>query len=296
MTDRSYRYVTLDVFTAQRFGGNPLAVLPEAEGLSDAEMQAIAREFNFSETTFVLPPANPTHTARVRIFTPTKEMPFAGHPNIGTATVLAWERLARGEALPQPFLFEEVAGLVPVAVRVEGGAVLDAELRAPLPLSRLAMLDPAGLATCLSLGAEDVVTAAHRPQVVSVGAPFVVVELSGLEALGRIRPNPVAWDAVLPRDGASAIYAYVRMSRDTLRARMFTRSLYEDPATGSATAAATALLLALFGEARIALTVHQGVEMGRPSLLQATAWRDGKGVAAGVAGGCVPVMQGRLRL
>lgn len=293
---RHYRYVTVDVFTSERFGGNPLAVLPEADGLSEAEMQAIAREFNFSETTFVLPPTDPAHTARVRIFTPSREMPFAGHPNIGTAVVLAWERQARGEPVPQPFLFEEVAGLVPVTVRLEQGSVLDAELRAPLPLSRRAILDPSQVAACLSLEAADVVAAAHPPQVVSVGAPFLVVELAGLEALGRIKPNPVAWGAALPRDGASSIYAYVRTAGNALRSRMFTRSLYEDPATGSATAAATALLLDLSGDEHLALTVHQGVEMGRPSLLHATAQREGEGIVAGVAGGCVPVMEGRLQL
>jgi trans-2,3-dihydro-3-hydroxyanthranilate isomerase len=296
MTERSYRYVTVDVFTDRRFGGNPLAVFPEAAGLTDAEMQAIAREFNYSETTFVLPPADPAHTAQVRIFTPTREMPFAGHPNIGTACVLAGELLTRGVAVPCPLLFEEVAGLVPVTVRLDGGAVREAKLRAPQPLSRHAVLDPAVVADCLSLAEADVTTSTHSPQVVTVGAPFLVAEVAGPEALSRIRPNPPAWEAALPRDGASSIYAYTRMPDGTLRARMFTRSLYEDPATGSATAAATALLLDLSGQPDMALTVHQGVEMGRPSLLRATAWREDGGIAAGVAGGCVPVMAGSLRL
>jgi trans-2,3-dihydro-3-hydroxyanthranilate isomerase len=296
MASRSYRYVTVDVFTTDRFGGNPLAVLPEASGLTDAEMQAIAREFNFSETSFVLPPENPMHSARVRIFTPAREMPFAGHPNIGTAVVLAWERLSRREPVPEPFLFEEVAGLVPVAVQLEQGSVVAAELRAPVPLSRHAVLEPTGVAGCLSLEANDVAVTGHQPQVVSVGTPFLVVELSNLTALSRIKPNPVNWESLLPHDGASAIYAYVRMPGGALRSRMFTRSLYEDPATGSATAAAVALILDLSGQEQIALQVHQGVEMGRPSLLHATAWRDGSGIVAGVAGSCVPVMEGRLQL
>jgi trans-2,3-dihydro-3-hydroxyanthranilate isomerase len=296
MASRTYRYVTVDVFTTERFGGNPLAVLPEASGLSDAEMQAIAREFNFSETSFVLPPEDPDNTARVRIFTPTREMPFAGHPNIGTAVVLAWARLARREPVPEPFLFEEVAGLVPVAVRLEQGSVLAAELRAPVPFSRHAVLDPAGVAACLSLEATDVMVAAHPPQVVSVGTPFLAVELASLAALGRTRPNPVCWEAVLPCDGASSIYAYMRMPGDALRSRMFTRSLYEDPATGSATAAVAALILDLSGQQQLALQVHQGVEMRRPSLLHATTRRESAGIVAGVAGSCVPVMEGRLQL
>lgn len=296
MTARGYRYVTVDVFTATRFGGNPLAVLPEAAGLEGAEMQRIAREFNYSETAFVLPPQNLAHSAQVRIFTPGRELPFAGHPNIGTATVLAWERLARGAALPESFLFEEAAGLVPVTPRLSEGRVTGAALRAPRPLSRHAVLEAEAVAACLSLAPGEIRLSAHPPQVASVGTPFVLVELTGPEALGRIRPNPVAWQAALPRDGATSIYAYVQEPGGALRARMFTRDLHEDPATGSATATAAALRLDLSAADALSLRVRQGVEMGRPSLLEARAWRAAEGVLAGVAGDCVPVMEGRLRL
>src|SRR5271170_2400470 len=129
------RYVTTDVFTDQMFGGNPLAVVLDAEDLSTTQMQAIALEFNYSETTFVLPPGDPAHTAKVRIFTPRTEVPFAGHPNIGTAFLLAREREARGEPVVDGFLFEEAAGLVPVRLIREGGDLVGAELRAPELLS-----------------------------------------------------------------------------------------------------------------------------------------------------------------
>lgn len=295
MSGGRYRFVTVDVFASERYAGNPLAVLPEAAGLDEAAMQRIAREFNLSETAFVLPPEEPGHGARVRIFTPTREMPFAGHPNIGTGFVLAAEMAARGEAVPEVLLFEEIAGLVPVRPLLEGGVVAGASLEAPQALSRLGGCGAAEVAACLSLRAEDVVVTGHAPQVVSVGAPFLVAELAGLEALGRVRPDPVAWGGTLPRDGASSIYAYVRLAEGGLRSRMFTRELYEDPATGSATATVAALLLDLSGEERLSLTVRQGVEMGRASLLRARAWREGGAVRAGVAGDCAKVMEGWLR-
>ncbi len=294
MSRRARRYVTADVFTNQAFGGNPLAVVLEAEGLDTAAMQAIAAEFNYSETSFVLPPADPAHTAQVRIFTPVREMPFAGHPNLGTAFVLAREMAARGEPVPETLAFEEIAGLVTIALRQEGEAVVGGELRAPQPLSLHAGLDAGAVAACLSLAPEDVAVAAHPPRVASVGVAFLLVELRSLEALGRIRPNASAWDAALPRDGARSIYAYVRDGEGRLRSRMFTRQLYEDPATGSATATTAALLLHLSGGEALSLEVRQGVEMGRPSLLLARARRGAEGITAWVGGNCVTMMEGRL--
>src|SRR3984885_15879207 len=129
------RYITVDVFTDRAFGGNPLAVVLDAEGLSTAQMQAIANEFNYSETTFVLPPRVSEHTAHVRIFTPRIEVPFAGHPNVGTAVVVAREWEANGRAPVDRFVFEEAAGLVSMRLLRDGGVVVGAELTAPEPLS-----------------------------------------------------------------------------------------------------------------------------------------------------------------
>jgi trans-2,3-dihydro-3-hydroxyanthranilate isomerase len=289
------RYVTTDVFTDRPFGGNPLAVVLDAEGLDSAAMQTIAAEFNYSETSFVLPPQDLAHTAQVRIFTPAREMPFAGHPNLGTAFALAQDLAARGQPVPEHFVFEEIAGLVNVALRRRDGAVTGGELRAPQPLSLASALEPGAIAACLSLQPGDVVTAAHPPQVASVGVPFVLVEVAGLEALGRIRPNGTAWEVALPRDAAQSIYAYVRTGPGTLRSRMFTRQLYEDPATGSATATTGALLLHLSGDDSLELEVRQGVEMGRPSLLLVRARREDGQVKAWVGGDCVPMMAGTFR-
>src|SRR5207244_1729600 len=159
------RYITVDVFTDRAFGGNPLAVVLDAAKLSTAQMQAIATEFNYSETTFVLPPADKANNAQVRIFTVRKELPFAGHPNVGTAFVLA----TRAKKPPARLLFEEIAGLVPVEIRSEGGKVVSAELTAPQPLRRSTVVSAEQAAACLSLSAFDIGTDRHAPQIVSVG-------------------------------------------------------------------------------------------------------------------------------
>ena len=184
-----YRYVTADVFTSTRFCGNPLAVVLGAQGLSDAQMQAITIEFGYSETTFVLPPRDPAHTAWVRIFTPDREIPFAGHPNVGTAFVLA----QTASATAADFVFEEAAGLVPIRLFRDGGQVTGAELAAPEPLSRRSQMAAEQAAQCLSLAPGDIVTARHPPQVVSAGLPFLAVELTSREALRRARPDPAAY-------------------------------------------------------------------------------------------------------
>jgi len=230
-------------------------------------------------------------------------MPFAGHPNVGTAFVLARQMAARGEAVPDRLVFAEIAGLVPVDLLREGGAVVGAELTAPEVLSRRARVTPEQAAACLSLTAEDVRADAHPPQVVSVGLPFLVVELALRDALCRAKPDPVAYDSLLPLDGAFSVYAYARdvgtgasEAGTDLQARMFTRRMTEDPATGSATAAVTALLTEVQGKAELHLRVGQGVDMGRPSLLLARASRRDGGVTAFVGGRCVTVMEGGFLL
>src|SRR5207248_5286566 len=186
-----YRYYTCDVFTETRFGGNPLAVLPKAEGLSDHQMQQIAREFNFSETTFVFP-ARTGHTRHVRIFTPAAEIPFAGHPNGGTAFVLA----AAGEFgkinSSLSVTFEEEAGLVSVAIRAEQGKIVSCELAAPQSLSLGKTVRAELVASAVSLNRQDIVTDTHHPQICSVGLPFVFTELKDRSALERARIN-LSW-------------------------------------------------------------------------------------------------------
>jgi trans-2,3-dihydro-3-hydroxyanthranilate isomerase len=296
------RYITVDVFTDRAFGGNPLAVVLDAGGLSTAQMQAIASEFNYSETTFVLPPQDPTHDAQVRIFTVNREIPFAGHPNVGTAFVLA----TQAAKPPARLRFEEKAGLVPVEILTDGDRAVGAELTAPQPLGKLARLTAEQAAACLSLTAADIRNDRHPPQIVSVGLPFLVVELASRDALRRTKPDAAAFAKTFPRDGSDAVYFYTRdvpptEARD-LQARMFhpgSGGLSEDPATGSATVAAAALLadLASEREGELKLRIGQGVDMGRPSLLLTRVRKaNGAVVSAHVGGHCVQMMEGSFRL
>jgi trans-2,3-dihydro-3-hydroxyanthranilate isomerase len=297
------RYITVDVFTDRAFGGNPLAVVLDADGLSTDQMQAIAIEFNYAETTFVLPPRDRAHDAEVRIFTVTAEIPFAGHPNVGTAFVLA----SRAERTPERLLFEEKAGLVTVDILKAQGKVNGGELTAPQPLQRFSQFSLEQTAACLSLDTADIKTERHPPQIVSVGVPFVVAELASREALRRARPDAAAFAGALPREGAFAIYFYTRDVAANekpcdLQARMFfpgIGAIIEDPATGSATVAAAALLadLDVMRDGELSLRIGQGVDMGRPSLLLARARKQGgKVVSAHVGGGCVAMMEGTFHL
>lgn len=300
-------YETFDVFTTTRFGGNPLAVVADARGLDDETMQRIATEFNYSESTFVLPPEDPANTARVRIFTPASELPFAGHPNVGTAFALARLGEVFGRPVGDAMRFEERAGLVEVEVLREAGDVAGAKIRAPQDPELGPAIDVATIVACASLSPDDVVMTNHEPQKASVGIPFAFAELASLEALARAKPNPVAFDAAddaYPHvDDAFALFMYVRTGDDPMRvrARMFAplSGIPEDPATGSASAALGALLGSLLAteDGTFGLVVEQGVEMGRPSRIEVSAII-AAGTVAGVtiAGPCVPVMRGVLDL
>jgi trans-2,3-dihydro-3-hydroxyanthranilate isomerase len=310
------RYVTADVFTDQMFGGNPLAVVLDAEGLSTIQMQAIALEFNYSETTFVLPPDDSAHTAQVRIFTPRTEVPFAGHPNVGTAFLLARESPFAAAATASAagiFVFEETAGLVPLKLLREHGVTVGAELRAPEALSQRTIVSREVAAACLSLDPRDIAMPVHAPRIVSVGLPFLVIELTSRDALRRSKPNIAAHAEILPLDGADAIFAYWRARDESpgsdetvLHARTFSPldGIVEDPATGSACAATIALLATLESgtlgagaRPKRAWRIHQGVDMGRPSLLLGrTAVREGKAIETYIGGRCVAVLEGTLVL
>jgi trans-2,3-dihydro-3-hydroxyanthranilate isomerase len=297
------RYITVDVFTDRAFGGNPLAVVLDAGGLSAAQMQAIATEFNYAETTFVLPPRESAHDAEVRIFTAIREIPFAGHPNVGTAFVLA----TQAKQSPERLAFEEKAGVVPVEILKQDGKVVGAELTAPQPLKRLTEVSVEKAAACISLSAADIKTDRHRPHIISVGLPFLAVEVAAREALRRAKPNAEAFARTFPIDESVAVYFYTRdvppdEAPCDLQARMFhpgASGLKEDPATGSATVAAAALLADLASEqdGEFKLRIGQGIDMGRPSLLL-TRVRKEKGTvtSAHVGGACVQMMEGTFRL
>lgn len=301
------RYVTLDVFTQTRFTGNPLAVILDAQGLSSADMQAIATEFNYSETTFVLPPKDPANSAQVRIFTPTMEVPFAGHPNVGTAYVLGQQADIFGKPVGNTLRFEEKAGLVEVSLKREDGKVTAASIRAPQGLSTGSTVDVESVAKCLSLAPENIRTDNHQPLYASVGLAFVFVELDGLDALARAAPDLASFKAAAktyPGQGLDfPIFLYVRdASRPWhIRARMFSPldNVPEDPATGSASAALAAYLVEtctdLDANGTSAITIEQGVEMGRRSVIRLDVTkRDGKVTDVLVGGSCAMVMRGEL--
>ncbi len=294
---RRFAYITLDVFTETRFGGNPLAVFPSAAGMSEAEMQALAAEMNYSETTFVLPPENPANTARVRIFNRTAEMPFAGHPNVGTGFVLAGLRPDAGDTLR----FEEIAGLVEIRIeRDEAGQVRGAEIAAPQPLQLLGTLPAPGVAECLGLDPADIVNTSHVPTRATTGVDFVFVEVTE-EALGFAAPDIAAYRRLAEAERENAerlsIFLYAR-EESRIRARMFSplSGTWEDAATGSANATLGALLLSLGDAESARYESRQGVEMGRPSNLIVTARRTADGIRASVAGSCVPVFRGEVEL
>lgn len=300
----AYAFVTVDVFTDRRFGGNPLAVFPDAAGLSADDMQALAAEFNLSETTFVLPPDDPRHSARVRIFGPRSELPFAGHPNVGTGFVLA----RRMENPPEHFTFEEPAGLVRVHVlRNADGAIDGARVAAPRSLSLGSAVPTETIAACAGLAPEDIVTTAHTPLIASVGMPFAIAEVDGLGPLARATPDLAAFRAAAARFGAETegfkllLYAARAGNALTPRMRMFAplSGVMEDPATGSAAAALAALLTSRAPGDNVSLTfeIEQGIELGRPSRILASGRKTGEGpVSATVAGTCVPVLQGTVTL
>jgi trans-2,3-dihydro-3-hydroxyanthranilate isomerase len=295
-------FMTVDVFTDRRFGGNPLAVVPDATGLTTAQMQMIAAEFNLSETTFVLPPHDTAHTAEVRIFTPKAELPFAGHPNVGTAYVLGRQGEVHGRPIGGPLIFEEQAGLVPIDLLKDDGAVTGARLTAPQPLSRGPEVPVDIIAAACSLAADDIEIANHRPCVASCGTPFVFAELTSRQALGAAQPRAHVFAEHLPLGGATGIHLYVRDGGEVeIRARMFAplHGVPEDPATGSANVALAGLIASLLSapEASLQLRIAQGVEMGRPSLLYASAEKHaGKVTQTQIGGSCIAVMSGTIEL
>ncbi len=288
---------TCDVFTATAFAGNPLAIVLEADDLSPAQMQVIAREFNLSETIFVQRPRDPAHTARVRIFFPTAEIPFAGHPTIGCAIHLATAAHPAGD-FTADLVLEEEAGLVPVRV-TRRGAVLEAEFTAPVLPHRVAVTpDPALVAAALGLSPGDLGAA---PAVWQGGPAFLYVPLAGLDTLARARPMEPQWSELMAAAGVDSAYLYAPGADCDFRARMFspTAGIPEDPATGSATAILAAQLDAA-GHLRLGIQsfhLRQGVEMGRPSDLTLTIDRDAEGITAiRIRGAAVPVAEGRIRV
>ncbi|HZS60238.1 MAG TPA: PhzF family phenazine biosynthesis protein [Gemmatimonadaceae bacterium] len=296
-----YRFHTADVFTQKRFGGNPLAVFPDARGLTATQMALLAREFNLSETVFVLPPADPANTRRLHIFTPGRELPFAGHPTVGAAFVLA----ALGE-IPTPtpetrIVFEEGIGLVPVTIHSRDGAPRFTQLTvAQLPALGAPPPALSAVAAMLSLSPDDIVHDENAIQTVSCGVPFLMVPLKSREALRDVKPRADLFRATLAPSRTTEVYVFWDNGA-RVHARMFVLDpeLKEDPATGSACASLGGYLSWHGRTARgstSTISVEQGLDMGRPSLLEVevdTA-ADGKVTGVRVGGASVLVAEGSI--
>lgn len=285
---------TLDVFTDPPYSGNPLAVVRDAGHLTTAQMQTIAREFNLSETIFVMPPRDPAHTARVRIFFPTAEIPFAGHPTVGCAIHLATE--AHQGDFTATITLEEEAGLVPVTVTRQGQTIR-AEFVAPVIPQPTAIAPRDLAARALDLAPEAL--AAHMLRALKGGPAFLFVGLTTLAALARARPIEPHWSALMQAAGVDGAFLYAPGDGVDYRTRMFspTAGIPEDPATGSASAILAGQLLAegALTEGETRLTLRQGVEMGRPSDIWLTAIvANGALSEIRIMGGAVPVSSGHL--
>src|SRR5881275_3540328 len=299
------RYLTTDVFTDHLFGGNQLAVFPDASGIAPELMPQIAREFNYSETTFVLPPTDPKNTCRVRIFTPASELAFAGHPTIGTAHVLATIGAVELTGEETHLVLEEGVGPVPVTVRATDGKPTFAQLTvAKLPEVLAPPPRADRLAAMLSLTTNDLVGSDMPPETISCGTPFLFVPLRDRRAVACARPKPELFEETLRGYATNMVMVFAldaeRPSSD-VRARMFAPliGVPEDPATGSA-AVGLGGYLAVRSPRRdgtLRWRVEQGFEMGRPSILEVEAdKRDGKVTAARVGGRTVMMCEGTIEI
>ena len=299
------RYVVLDVFTSRPLEGNPLAVVLDADGLDTVAMQRIARQFNLSETVFVRPAVHPAHSAEIRIFTPGRELPFAGHPTVGTAALLAEERFGDVEtAIDAVVVLEERVGVVRAAVRLDPVRATYAEFDAPrLPRPLSVELPSKGeIAGALGLDATDIGFENHVPSAFEAGVPFAFLPLSGLDAVARARLDATTWRRVCGKFGALPVYLYCRETQNhdsTFHARMFDvdTGIGEDPATGSAAAAFAGVVWRFDTPTRGGHhhRIEQGFEMGRPSLIDLTLEVDGRELTAvRIGGAAVRVAEGTL--
>jgi trans-2,3-dihydro-3-hydroxyanthranilate isomerase len=300
-----HRYLTADVFTSRAFGGNPLAVFPDAREIPADLMQPIAREFNYSETTFVLPPADPSHTAKVRIFTPGGELQFAGHPTVGTAHVLASIGAVKLTGETTGIVLEEGVGPVPVSIRGANGRPVFAQLSvAKLPEVGPPPPSNEMLAAMLSLGREDLVGGAMMPEAVSCGTPFLFVPLKDRGAVAHARVKLELYDETLGGYLTNKVFVFAMDAErpgSDVRARMFAPSIGvpEDPATGSAAVGLGGYLAARDPrrDGTLRWIVEQGFEMGRPSILEVEVdKRSGAVTGVRVGGESIIICEGTMTL
>ena len=302
----SLAYHTLDVFTETRFAGNALAVVHGADDLTAVQMQTVAREFNLSETVFLLKPARPTNTARVRIFTPAVELPFAGHPTVGTAVLLAELRNAGAAGEQEAIVtLEEAIGTVRVGVRLKPNAATFAEFDAPkVPEETGGLPSAERIAAALDLIPNEIGFANFKPLAASAGTAFSFVPVTSLEAIARARPVQPHFDQVFMGPVPPGVFLYCRQTlhnTSSFHARMFAPAMgvHEDPATGSAAAAFAAVIRKFdtLPDGTHRAVIEQGFEMGRPSLIALSmVVARGKLEAVRIGGHAVRVSAGTIEI
>jgi trans-2,3-dihydro-3-hydroxyanthranilate isomerase len=299
-----YHFQLVDVFTDRPFGGNQLAVFPHAEGMSPETMQAITREFNFSECTFVLPPKDPANAFWVRIFTPGRELPMAGHPTVGTAFALARNGMIDTSQPEIALHFEEGVGPIPIALKFENGTPVSIKMSQPLPTFGPTFPDPERVADILSLDVWSIDT--QLPvEVVSCGVPFLFVPLRSLEVIKGIDLRLDLWERVLKGFEAQEVFVFtteVENEGSTVHSRMFAPSLgiSEDPATGAASGPLGCYLVRhglVPASPTTRIVSEQGIEMGRPSFIEIEVDLDGDQITGvRIAGQCRFMGEGYLDL
>lgn len=304
---RKLRYHLVDVFTDRQFGGNPLAVFTNARGVSAETMQAIAKELNLSETTYVLPPETAANDYRVRIFTPGQELPMAGHPTVGTTYVLARERMiARGADGAETLIqLEEGVGTIPVRVEWRGGAAGFIEMRQPLPTFGARVEDVGAVAEMLSIEPEQIAGTNLPVEVVSCGVPFLYVPVQSLRAVRDIKFRLDVWESKLKAVAPPEVFIFTReveFEGSTVHSRMFApgMGIWEDPATGGASGPLGCYLVrhgVLPGDGEVEIVSEQGIEMGRPSFIKIRIARAGDEITdVRVGGECRFMGEGYLEI
>jgi trans-2,3-dihydro-3-hydroxyanthranilate isomerase len=307
---RKLRYQLVDVFTNRQFGGNPLAVFTNGRGIGAGTMQAIAKELNLSETTYVLPPADAANDYRVRIFTPGQELPMAGHPTVGTTFVLAREHMIeRGEdGAETEIKLEEGVGTIPVRIRWQGGAAGFIQMRQPLPTFGARVEDVSVVAEMLSIAPEEIAETNLPLEVVSCGVPFFYVPVKSLRAVQSIKFRVDVWENKLKDVVPPGVFVFTReveFQGSTVHSRMFAPGMgvWEDPATGGASGPLGSYLVrhgvvaSGNGGGVAEFTSEQGIEMGRPSFIKIRIAREGEAITdVRVGGECRFMGEGYLEI
>ena len=297
-------FYTVDVFSNKIFGGNPLAIFTNTDDISTDLMQSIASEVNYSETVFIQKPKNKDNTAKVKIFTPKNELPFAGHPNVGTGFLLScFPNLIPGNYSKNKMVFEEIAGLVNVIPQYNGATVVGSKIEAPNKFHKLETVPTSAIQNCIETNEGSIITSNDPPVVAGVGLDFVIAEVQNEEILNNARCNISAFSEADKNfsygDDFFSLMIYYRGNQQNIFARVFAplSGIVEDAATGSACGALGALLASQNNDRnnKYNYKIHQGEMIGRPSLINVSILKEkGQIKRTYISGECVLVSKGNF--